>query len=188
VTVADRYKRFARSDLSSTDAAELGQVDQLADQLRRYLDERTKDIAAVHVFGAQSRAVQGLVGNLLRDQLGFGEERVIPADGGLVTQARPDFFYRLSEDSGIIAEVERGGTTTNNHDLKDLWKAHISPDARHLFLVVPVTNTNEEGRVREHPFRAVSRRMATFFGDPRREVDVVSVHVFGYGARENAEE
>jgi hypothetical protein len=63
---------------------------------------------------------------------------------------------------------------------------HPSNDARHLFLVVPVTNTNEEGRVREHPFRAVSRRMATFFGDPRREVDVVSVHVFGYGARENA--
>ena len=157
----------------------------LAEQLRSYLDRHTADIAIVHVFGAQSRAVQTLVGDLLRDELGFREERVIPADGGLITQARPDFFYRLSEESGVIAEVERGGTTTNNHDLKDLWKAHISPDARHLFLVVPITNTNEAGRVREHPFRAVSRRMATFFGDPRREVDVVSVHVFGYGSEDS---
>jgi hypothetical protein len=181
--VADRYTRFTRSDLSQAEVQELDRVDRLADRLRRYLDQRMDDIAAVHVFGAQSRAVQSLVANLLRDELGFGEERVIPADGGLITQARPDFFYRLTENSGVIAEGERGGTTTNNHDLKDLWKTHIAPDARHLFLVVPVTNTNESGRVREHPFRAVSRRMATFFGDPRREVDVVSVHVFGYGAR-----
>jgi hypothetical protein len=34
--------------------------------------------------------------------------------------------------------------------------------------------------VRERPFPKVVRRMAAFFGDPRREVDVLSVHVFGY--------
>jgi len=180
--MADGYQRLVRSDLSTHDAVELQEVDHLAQRLRGYLDQQGDAIARVHVFGAQSRAVQSLVADLLRDELGFGEERVIPADGGLVTRARPDFFYRLSEGSGVIAEVERGGTTTNNHDLKDLWKAHISPDARHLFLVVPMTNTNEAGKVREHPFRAVSRRMATFFGDARREIDVVSVHVFGYRA------
>jgi hypothetical protein len=42
-----------------------------------------------------------------------------PQDG-LVTRARPDFYYRLSDCRGILSEVERGGTTTNNHDLKDL--------------------------------------------------------------------
>ncbi len=58
--------------------------------------------------------------------------------------------------------MERGVTTLNNHDLKDMLKAHIAPDAQHLFL-------------------RVCRRLGAFFGDPRREVDVLSLHVFGYG-------
>ena len=99
----------------------------------------------------------------------------------LVTHARPDFFYRLSDDRGILAEVERGGTTTNNHDLKDIWKAHVSPDAQHLFLIVPNANWNESGAARERPFPRVVLRLGAFFGDPRREIDVVSVHIFGYG-------
>ena len=72
-------------------------------------------------------------------------------------------------------------TTTNNHDLKDLWKTHIAPDAQHLFLVVPNANWNETGAAREHPYARVPVRLGSFFGDPRREVDVVSVHVFGNG-------
>lgn len=75
---------------------------------------------------------------------------------------------------------ERGGTTANSHDLKDLWKTHVASDAHHLFLVVPVELRNELGTVRERPFRKVVRRMGAFFGDSRREIDVVSVHVFGY--------
>ena len=68
-----------------------------------------------------------------------------------------------------------------HHDLKDLWKTHIASDAHHLFLVVPHANWNAAGGAREKPFVRVSRRLAAFFGDPRREVDVVSVHLFGYG-------
>jgi hypothetical protein len=97
-----------------------------------------------------------------------------------VTRARPDFYFPLSTGTGVIAEVERGGTTANNHDLKDLWKTHIAINAQHLFLVVPVELPNEAGLVRERPFVKVVRRMGAFFGDPRREVDVLSVHVFGY--------
>ena len=81
----------------------------------------------------------------------------------------------------MLAEVERGGTTTNNHDLKDFWKAHIAPDAHHLFLIVPHSNWKRDGTGREKPFKHVCRRLRAFFGDPRREVDVVSVHIFGYG-------
>ena len=38
-----------------------------------------------------------------------GEKEVVltPQDG-LVTQSRPDFFYRLAPGRGILAEVERG--------------------------------------------------------------------------------
>ena len=32
-----------------------------------------------------------------------------------------------------------------------------------------------------HAFVRVSQRLSAFFGEERREVDVVSVHVFGYG-------
>jgi hypothetical protein len=112
---------------------------------------------------------------------GFATEVVVTPEDGLVTRARPDFFLRLSPGRGILAEVERGGAVTNNHDLKDIWKAHIAPDAQHLFLIVPNSNFSADGSPREKPFARVQSRAASFFGDPRREVDIVSLHVFGYG-------
>ncbi|MDD9205537.1 hypothetical protein PU560_03520 [Georgenia sp. 10Sc9-8] len=176
-------RRFVRTDPSSEETVELAKVVQLAELLEQYINENEAEIDEVHVFRAQSGAVQGVISRLLKDGLGFGEEVVIRPAHGLVTRARPDFFYALSPGRGVIAEVERGGTTTNNHDLKDLWKAHISPSAQHLFLIVPVVNWREDGSVREKPFQLVCHRLAAFFGDPRREVDVLSVHVLGYGGR-----
>ena len=111
----------------------------------------------------------------------FREEVVLTPQDGLVTRARPDFVYRLGPSRGIVAEVERGGTTTNHHDLKDFWKVHVAPDAQHLFLIVPMANWNAAGSARERPFARVSHRIQAFFGDERREVDVLSARVFGYG-------
>ena len=112
---------------------------------------------------------------------------MLTPDDGFLTAARPDFFYRLSEKRGILAEVERGGTVNNNHDLKDLWKAHIAPDAQHLFLIVPNANWTSTGAVRERPFLRVTKRLAAFFGDRRREIDVVSLHVFSYGQLDHSD-
>ncbi|ROS31339.1 hypothetical protein [Cellulomonas sp. PhB150] len=178
-----RHHRFARRDTTPAELAELAVVDRLAEQLAAHLALRTADIDLVHIHGAGSSRVQAIVSELLHDELGFREEVVITPQDGLVTRARPDFFYRLGPDRGILAEVERGGTTTNNHDLKDFWKAHISPDAQHLFLVVPMANWNERGTARERPYARVVSRMGAFFGEPRREVDVLSAHVFGYGSQ-----
>lgn len=125
-------------------------------------------------------SIQTLVGQLLEDRLHFEQEVVFARSDGLTVRPRPDFVYRLSTGRGIIAEVERGGTTTNNHDLKDMWKAHLSPDTHHLFLIVPMNNWRVDGSPREKVFPAVKRRIGAFFGDPRREVDVVSAHIFGY--------
>ena len=161
-------------------AAELELVDSLAATLRAHIDATADTIAALHVHGASSKAIQDHFSILLRTELGFDEEVVLTPQDGLVTQARPDFFYRFDSQRGILAEVERGGTTTNNHDLKDLWKAHVSPDAQHLFLIVPNNNWRADGQPREKPFPLVARRLGAFFGDPRREIDVVSVNVFGY--------
>lgn len=179
--MATAYERFVRSDAGSGLAAELDVVDGLARRLVAHLDSRSADVDRAHQHTAQSRTIQALVSALLTGELGFSEEVVIEPDAGLVTRARPDFYFALGPGRGVLAEVERGGTTTNNHDLKDLWKAHISPYAQHLFLVVPNANWNSEKKAREFPFPRVVRRLSSFFGDPRREVDVLSAHVFGYG-------
>lgn len=161
-------------------AAEVGEVDALAQRLVTHIQDTSADIAAIHVHGAKSLAVQAHFAKLLRLELGFGEEVVLTPQSGFVTQARPDFFFSLGPGRGVIAEVERGGTTTNNHDLKDLWKAHLSPDSHHLFLIVPWNNWKANGSARERPFQIVARRIGAFFGDPRREIDVLSAHIFAY--------
>lgn len=160
---------------------ELTIVDNLAGQLADFLAGSIDKIAQIHAHGAGSKLIQDHVATFLQAQLGFDEEVVLTKQSGFVTQARPDFFYRLSGGGrGVIAEVERGGTITNNHDLKDMWKAHIAPDAHHLFLVVPLHNFKADGRPRERPFQTVSRRLGAFFGDPRTELDVLSAHIFAY--------
>jgi len=174
------YTRHVKASISPDQAAELAAVDSLAERLLAHIVDTSKAIAALHVHGAPSKAIQTHFATLLRNDLGFGEEVVLTPQSGLVTQARPDFFFELADGRGVIAEVERGGTITNNHDLKDLWKAHVAPDAHHLFLIVPRNNWKEDGSPRERPFQVVSRRLGAFFGDPRREIDVLSVHVFAY--------
>ena len=161
-------------------AAELDAVDELANRLVSHIDDTRAEIAALHVHGALSKTVQDHFATLLHLELGFDEEVVLTPQSGFVTQARPDFFFNLGPGRGVIAEVERGGTTTNNHDLKDLWKAHLSPDSHHLFLIAPWNNWKADGSARERPFQVVSRRIGAFFGDPRREIDVLSAHIFAY--------
>jgi len=166
--------------LSSAEEAELAQVDVIADTLRAHVADSAPMVARLHVHGAPSSALQIHFATMLKDQLGFREEVVLTPQDGLVTRARPDFMFTLSPGRGILAEVERGGTTTNNHDLKDMWKAHIAIDAQHLFLLVPKNNWRMDGTPRARPFPTVARRLAAVCGDPRREIDILSVHVFGY--------
>ncbi len=175
-----QYQRFVRSTLDDRERRDLVIVNRVAEDLRRDLDTTEDEIVDAHVFGAQSAVIQRLVAALLTE-VGFREEVVLTPQDGFVTRARPDFVYSLGEGRGVLAEVERGGTVNNNHDLKDLWKTHIASEAQHLFLIVPVSNWSESGKAREKPFKRVVHRFASFFGDPRREIDVVSCHVFGYG-------
>jgi hypothetical protein len=174
------YTRHVKAAPSGDEAEEIDRVDALARRLTDHITETAVTIATLHIHGAKSRAIQDHFSLLLTGQLGFSEEVVLTPQDGLVTQARPDFYFDLGVRRGILAEVERGGTTTNNHDLKDLWKAHVAPDAHHLFLIVPANNWRADGSPRERPFPLVSRRLGAFFGDERREIDVLSVHVFGY--------
>ena len=170
-----------RSIVGPDELASLESVSQLANQLRVALDNEAVAIDLAHVHGASSAAVQLIVSSILKDRLGFDEEVLLTPEDGIVSRPRPDFYYRIGPGEGVVAEVERGGTVTNNHDLKDIWKTHIAQDAQHLFLIVPNSNWRESGLPRERPFLRVTHRMGAFFGDPRREIDVLSCHVFGYG-------
>lgn len=178
--------RFVRGQVTAQEQSELAEVDRLASDLARHLEDSASQIRSAHIHGAQSSAIQSIVAGVLCGLLGFVEERGLTRDQGLVTSARPDFYRRIGPGRGIIAEVERGGAVANNHDLKDLWKTHIAPDAQHLFLIVPFANWRANGQPREKPFLRVTHRLGTFFGDTRREVDVVSLHVFGYGSEVNS--
>lgn len=174
------HQRWAKSSLTPDEEVELQLVDGLAAQLERHIEESAEIVSRLHVHNAKSKAIQDHFAILLMGAMSFDQEVVLTPQDGLVTRARPDFVHRLSQGRGILAEVERGGTTTNNHDLKDLWKAHVAPDAQHLFLIVPMRNWRKDGSTRERPFPLVARRLGAFFGHPRREIDVLSVNVFGY--------
>lgn len=184
--MASPRTRFTRAKLSDFEVAELARVDELAEKLSEYVAAYSERIGTAHIHNAQSGAIQRIVSDLLRKELGFVEEVVLTPQDGFVTQARPDFYFRLEPGRGVLAEVERGGTVNNNHDLKDLWKTHIAPDAQHLFLIVPLANWKPNGDPRERPYSRVVNRLAAFFGEPRREIDVLSLNVFGYGEADHS--
>lgn len=174
-------RSFVRSTMSAVEREEVERVTVLAEQLRSHMQDREQAINQAHVVGAQSSAIQAIVSEVLKDELGFGEEVVLTPQDGIVIRARPDFVFSLGQGRGVMAEVERGGTVNNNHDLKDMWKAHIATDIQHLFLIVPNSNWTRLGAPREKPFPRVCNRIGAFFGNQRREVDVLTTHVYGYG-------
>jgi len=97
---------------------------------------------------------------------------------GCVAGVRPDFFRRVG-DSGILLEVERGKTTTNNMDLLDFWKCHICEHAHYLFLFVPLELRHNPGMKPKREFEAVRRRLTPFF-QPRNYTNVRGLFLFGY--------
>jgi hypothetical protein len=113
------------------------EVEQLAQRLHEFLSRLDigEQIASVHKLGASSREVQNVVLPGVQ-ALGFTPERTGLFQAYAVSGLRPDYYAKV-RDTGILLEVERGKTTTNNMDLLDLWKCHICEHAEYLFLLVP---------------------------------------------------
>ena len=91
------YKRWVRSALTDDETTELAHVDALAKRLIDHMETASPLIAAAHVHGARSQSVQAHLSVLLKDELGFDEEVILTPQDGLVTQSRPDFFFRLGD-------------------------------------------------------------------------------------------
>lgn len=159
-------------------AQQFGEASRLAEALAARIksDEISARICEVHKLGGRSQDVQEILRKDL-EALGFHNEKTGLFAKMDVAALRPDFYLPLGK-SGIIAEVERGKTITNNMDLLDLWKCHICPTAHFLFLIVPLARASGNGTVIK-AYDQAARRLQTFF-EPQNYVNVEAVFLFGY--------
>jgi hypothetical protein len=170
------YQAFQKQHISFHN--EFIEVSSIALQLKDYLSSeevRTK-ISQCHKLNATSQQIQAIL-NKEVERLGFQSEKRGLFSDYKVAALRPDFYRRVGK-SGIILEVERGKTLTNNMDLLDLWKCHVCAHADFLFLIVPMERRSENGTSIK-AFDGVLRRLSTFF-EPRNYVNVEAAFVFGY--------
>jgi hypothetical protein len=157
---------------------EFTEASSIASQLREYLNSETvcAEINQCHKLYATSQQIQAIISNEVR-RLGFQSEKQGLFRDYRVAALRPD-FYRPVGKSGIILEVERGKTITNNMDLLDLWKCHVCPYADFLYLIVPLERRSAD-LTSIKAYDSVLRRLSTFF-EPRNYVNVEAAFVFGY--------
>ena len=180
-----KVRNWVDDAASDVDPAVIVRVAELARGLETYLLSIEGEIDAAHRPDAQSKTIQDLVGTWL-ESVGFHAEYLTAFLETPGSHSRPDFYFDLGKGRGILAEVERGGAVNNNHDLKDIWKCHLSEQTQHLFLLVPNRNFKRTGEKREAPFMRCEARLATFFQSRRTRVDVSSLWLFGYGPDELA--
>lgn len=168
---------FARHDYSGS--PQLANVTAVADQLLSALHQPSviRAIEAANQPGRSSADVQQCFSSAA-SQLGFRSEcRGLFAayQSGL----RPDYYLPLG-DTGIILEVERGKTTTNNMDMLDFWKVHLCPSAHYLFLFVPKALKHNPDMRPANQHALVARRLKHFFDSPKNYTNVRALFLFGY--------
>jgi hypothetical protein len=132
-------------------SVEWREVEQLADRLLKELnaEETLLRIAEANRPGTSSAKVQAAF-RPTAERLGFHSERM-----GLFSNSlaglRPDYFLSLA-DAGIILEVERGKTTTNNMDLLDFLEV---PHLRGRFLPVSACSAGSPAQSGDDPEKGV---------------------------------
>lgn len=154
------------------------EVQAISDQLLDHLNSSSalELMLRANLPGISSAEVQATFLPFALD-LGFTSE----AKGLFAEYAnklRPD-YYRPVGSSGILLEVERGKTTTNNMDLLDFWKCHLCTSADYLFLMVPQALKHNDLMTPKKEYNSVVKRLDTFFV-AGNETNVRAVHIFGY--------
>ncbi len=157
------HETFIQGAYKDTD--EFAKVEQIRDALVAHL-RNPPTLAAINEAnqpGKKSQDVQKLV-TPFAESLGFKSEKRGLFDSYENTGLRPDYYLALY-DTGIIFEVERGQTTTNNNDLLDLWKCHICEHAHYLVLMVPMELRHNNGPKNKpkKEYSKVVKRLGSFF-------------------------
>lgn len=167
---------YALSQWEGTD--EFAAVQDISDKLLRHLNtpQALELMHRANMPGISSAEVQATFLPFAID-LGFtSEARGLFAE--YENKLRPDYFRPVA-DSGILLEVERGKTTTNNMDLLDFWKCHLCRHADYLFLMVPQALKHNPTMSPKREYKSVVKRLDTFF-KPGNATNVRAVHIFGY--------
>ncbi|AXY59292.1 hypothetical protein [Acinetobacter sp. WCHAc010052] len=141
------------------------------------LNETSDLLNKTHIHGATSTEIQNIL-NIKLETLGFTSEKKGLFKQYISSNLRPDFFKKISENDGIIVEVERGKTLDNNMNLLDIWKCHICKDANYLFLIIPEFKTNQKGS-KQKIFDRTINRLASFFEEDNY-INVDAVFILGY--------
>jgi hypothetical protein len=171
-------RKFLRADFAEDPQTLL--VCQVAETLRARLQEEAilARLQAGNRPSAKSQDIQDIIAPIAKG-LGFVAERKGLFCDTTAPGLRPDFYCSLG-DTGILLEVERGGTMTNNRDLTSFWKCHLCAVAHYLFLFVPVTLQHSAKAKSYGVFEPVCRRLGTFFEGPVTYANVRGLFVFGY--------
>jgi hypothetical protein len=169
-----KFHEFYRED---RDLSEYTRVKEVAHSLISYIrtTEISEKIVAANRKGVTSSEIQNCI-LPQATQLGFHSEKQGLFSNHANAALRPDYYLNLSPGRGIILEVEKGKTLTNNMDVLDLWKCHICAHAQYLFLMVPEYAQNAGPR---NVFDTVVRRMQPFFSS-RGYIGVYGLFIFGY--------
>ena len=136
----------------------------------------SKMLTKTHQVNAKSHEIQDIILPKCTE-LGMSSEKKGLFSNYATAQLRPDYYIPLNS-TGLIMEVERGKTTTNNMDLLDIWKCHICEQADYLLMVVPVIRQTYSGgkvKIYEH----VVKRISSFF-IKKNYVNVKGCFIIGY--------
>jgi len=136
----------------------------------------SEQLSKTHQVNATSQQIQDIILPKCLE-LGMISEKEGLFSSNATAQLRPDYYIALN-GTGLIMEVERGKTITNNMDLLDIWKCHICEQAQYLLLVVPIIRQTNNGR-QTSIYKHVVKRISPFF-QKQNYVRVKGCFIIGY--------
>ena len=147
---------------------------EIAREIENYLKNKEvyERIKKANTKGTSSQIIQEIIEEIAKP-LGFTDEKEGLFKKYSNSGLRPDFYKKLGK-SGILMEVERGKTTTNNMDLLDIYKCHICEEASHLFLFVPIEVSHTK-----NIYKNVCKKVSNFF-IKKNYLNIDSLIVYGY--------
>ena len=167
IKISKYFKKKIRKEIKK-------EVLKIAQDIENYLNGQDvyRRIKKANTKGTSSQIIQEIIEEIATP-LGFSDEKQglfkKYEDSGM----RPDFYKKL-KNTGILMEVERGKTTTNNMDLLDIYKCHICEEASHLFLFVPIEVSHTK-----NIYKNVCKKVSNFFVK-KNYLNIDSLIVFGY--------
>ena len=150
------------------------QILSVAKEIETYLlnKEVYERIKKANTKGTSSQIIQEIIEEIAKP-LGFTDEKEGLFKKYSNSGLRPDFYKKLGK-TGILMEVERGKTTTNNMDLLDIYKCHICEEASHLFLFVPIEVSHTK-----NIYKNVCKKVFNFF-IKKNYLNIDSLIIYGY--------